>query len=377
MNISMVATLAMSETNSCQRLNGGKSREAATRAPTVILDLNPNDVLLGRGTGTAVYEGNVKFRILIKEYKEKYMSEDTTRHTKAVIANRVLNIIRSRGGRFVRKVKEEKARGVANREVYHEAEVEVALEKCKQALRQQHGWGERRGDGSNHPKRTLQPTKKPPDVQPTSTPSLNHEPSISSQFARLQMNQLRRVLAMRSYASRPSIDSSVARMILLRRAQIAAQNKDNLYKHILTQMASEESIRASLPVVDRLNQASAPRQATSSYPQFSSTQPRAMPQSLLEDLATFRLLKNRNESPQLHVSAAVPETPACTNLCIPSGRMPTLGSEQSPTTKESPSSEPLNREDAAAALSVLAMAAEHRTSIDQRDLVDGLHGDEE
>jgi uncharacterized protein (DUF2132 family) len=367
----------MSETNSCQGFNGRKSREAATCAPTVILDLNPNDVLLGRGTGTAVYEGNVKFRILIKEYKEQYMSDDTTRHTKAVIANRVVNIIRSRGGRFVRKVKEEKARGVANREVYHEAEEEVALEKCKQALRQQHGWGERRCDGSNHPKRTVQPIKKPPDVQPTSTPSLNHERSISSQFARLQMNQLRRVLALQSYASRPSIDSSVARMILLRRAQIAAQNKDNLYKHILTQMASEESIRASLPVVDRLNEASAPRQATSSYPQFASTQPRAVPQSLLEDLAAFRLYKNRNESRQLRASAAVPETPACTNLCIPSGRMSTLGSEQSPTTKESPSSEPLNREDAAAALSVLAMAAEHRTSIDQRDLVDGLHGDEE
>ena len=115
MNASMVATPAMNEMASPQKSNGGKSGEASTSTTpsnvtptTVILDLNPNDVIQGRGTGTAVYEGNVKFRNLIKEYKEEYMSADTKRHMKAAIANKVLNEIRSRGGRFVRKEKERK-----------------------------------------------------------------------------------------------------------------------------------------------------------------------------------------------------------------------------------------------------------------------------
>ena len=166
MNASMVAILAMNETSSPQKSNGGKSGEATTtpsnaaRPTTVILELNPNDVIQGRGTGTAVYEGNIKFRKLINQYKEEYMSADTKRHMKAVIANKVLNEIRSRGGRFVRKEKERKVRGViVNKEVYYEVEEEVALEKCKQALRQLYGCGERRSDGSSHRKRPVQPTK--------------------------------------------------------------------------------------------------------------------------------------------------------------------------------------------------------------------------
>jgi hypothetical protein len=330
------------------------------------LDLNPNDVLLGRGTGTAAYEGNIKFRKLIKEYKEIYTSVDTTRHMKVVIANKVLNEIRSRGGRFVRK---------ENKGVYHEAEEEVALEKVKQALRQRHGCREKRDDGSSQRKRTVQPTKER-TVQPASTtkaPSLNRDRSISSQIVRLQMNQLRRVHALQrtqsSVASArcPShIDSSAARMILLRRAQIAAQKKADLYKHLLTLFASEETIGASLPVVDRLNPASGAvhRQATSSRPSFSPTQLPAVPQSLLEDLAAYRLARSRNESRQLHASSAMPET-ACTKL--PSGRISKLTSERSPTTKDYPSMESSDREDTVAALSVLAMAADRQTLLDQQD----------
>jgi hypothetical protein len=372
MNASMVpvSSLAMSKTSSSQRSNGGKSGKTTTpfnaTPTTVVLDLNPNDVLLGRGTGTAAYEGNIKFRKLIKEYKEIYTSVDTTRHMKVVIANKVLNEIRSRGGRFVRK---------ENKGVYHEAEEEVALEKVKQALRQRHGCREKRDDGSSQRKRTVQPTKER-TVQPASTtkaPSLNRDRSISSQIVRLQMNQLRRVHALQrtqsSVASArcPShIDSSAARMILLRRAQIAAQKKADLYKHLLTLFASEETIGASLPVVDRLNPASGAvhRQATSSRPSFSPTQLPAVPQSLLEDLAAYRLARSRNESRQLHASSAMPET-ECTKL--PSGRISKLTSERSPTTKDYPSMESSDREDTVAALSVLAMAADRQTLLDQQD----------
>jgi hypothetical protein len=155
-------------------------------------------------------------------------------------------------------------------------------------------------------------------------------------------------------------------MILLRRAQIAAQKKADLYKHLLTLFASEETIGASLPVIDRLNPASGAvhRQATSSRASFSPTQLAAVPQSLLEDLAAYRLARSRNESRQLHASSAMPET-ACTKL--PSGRISKLTSERSPTTKDYPSMESSDREDTVAALSVLAMAADRQTLLDQQD----------
>jgi hypothetical protein len=375
MNASVVpvSSLAWGKTSSSQRSNAGKSGKTSTPSnatpTTVVLDLNRNDVLLGRGTGTAIYEGNIKFRKLIKQYKEEYTSVDTTRHMKVAIANRVLNEIRSRGGRFLRK----ENKGVYH-EVYHEAEEEVALEKVKQALRQRYGCSEKRDDGSSQRKRTVQPKRTVRPASTTKAPSLNRDRSISSQLGWLQMNQLRRVLALQrtqsSVASArcPShIDSSAARMILLRRAQIAAQKKADLYKHLLTLFTSEETIGASLPVVDRLIPASGGvhRQATSSRPSLYPTQLPAVPQSLLEDLAAYRLARSRNESRQLHASgASMPET-ACTKL--PSGRISKLTSERSPTTKHCPSMESCDRKDTVAALSVLAMAADHQTLLDQKD----------
>ena len=202
MNASMVGILAMNETISPQKSNGGKASGETTtpynaaRPTAVILELNSNDVIQGRGTGTAVNEGNIRFRKLVNQYKKEYMSADTKRHMKKVIANKVFNEIRSRGGRFLRKV---------NKGVYCEVEEEVALEKCKQALRQLYGCGERRSDGSSHRKTPVQPAKKQHPAQPTKTteaPSSSYGESISLQLARLQMNQLRRIQALQRSIAR-------------------------------------------------------------------------------------------------------------------------------------------------------------------------------
>lgn len=118
-----------------------------TRELDYIVDLNDNDVLLGRGQPILNYSGNVQFRKLIQERKEQYTS--TGKHAvKDEIAREILDTIEARGGRFVRKVDE------AERDVlqlpdhvlhaWRIVDEQTRLSKVKQALREQVG-----KDGNN------------------------------------------------------------------------------------------------------------------------------------------------------------------------------------------------------------------------------------
>ena len=66
------------------------------------LSLNPQDVLLGRGDWTVRYEGNVRFRDLIRE-KRNLFGSASGRSARDLIASDIIRIIRDRGGRFLRK----------------------------------------------------------------------------------------------------------------------------------------------------------------------------------------------------------------------------------------------------------------------------------
>jgi hypothetical protein len=64
---------------------------------------NPHDVLLGRGSHLVKYGGNIEFRRLIHERKDEYIS--SVRHSqKDHIARDVISKVKSRNGRFLRKV---------------------------------------------------------------------------------------------------------------------------------------------------------------------------------------------------------------------------------------------------------------------------------
>jgi hypothetical protein len=68
-----------------------------------VTDPNPHDVLLGRGSHLVKYEGNIEFRRLIHERKEEYIS--SVRHSqKDYIARDVISKVKSKNGRFLRKV---------------------------------------------------------------------------------------------------------------------------------------------------------------------------------------------------------------------------------------------------------------------------------
>ncbi|KAG7369964.1 hypothetical protein IV203_027710 [Nitzschia inconspicua] len=116
--------------------------------------LNSNDVILGRGSGANLKKGNVKFRQMVwDKYNEEMAGGELTTMeaiaaVKVKVANDVLDEIKSRGGRFLRKTL--KAEGVSKSRpvedsiisggssgdiVYEEVSDKEALEKIKQTLR--------------------------------------------------------------------------------------------------------------------------------------------------------------------------------------------------------------------------------------------------
>jgi len=103
-----------------------------------ILDLNDIDVLCGRGSGPNDRAGNIDFRNLVLTRKAEYLAA-TTRDAKGRIAAEIVANVRSRGGRFLKKLSPQQAkdagfkRGVA---VYELADEPSVLEKAKQTLRQ-------------------------------------------------------------------------------------------------------------------------------------------------------------------------------------------------------------------------------------------------
>lgn len=101
----------------------------------------PLQLRLGRGYPVIQYIGNKKFRELVQTRKAEYVL--ATRHeTKNEIARQVLDEIHRRQGRFLRRINnpaDAKSLGVPEgvRAAWSFVDVAVALEKCKQALRDQ------------------------------------------------------------------------------------------------------------------------------------------------------------------------------------------------------------------------------------------------
>jgi len=99
--------------------------------------LNLNDVLLGRGSGPAEYQGNQRFRSIVEQHKGAYNSA-TRNETKSCIAEELVEHIHFLGGRFLRLMDESVKTEDCDVEdgTWCEVENEVAVEKVKQALRQ-------------------------------------------------------------------------------------------------------------------------------------------------------------------------------------------------------------------------------------------------
>jgi hypothetical protein len=101
-------------------------------------ELNPNDVLCGRGSGPNDHVGNVEFRNLVMTRKAEYLAA-ASRGAKGRIAYDIINAVRSRGGRFLRKLSPDQAMDMGFKRgtnVFELADAATVLEKTKQTLRQ-------------------------------------------------------------------------------------------------------------------------------------------------------------------------------------------------------------------------------------------------
>ena len=97
---------------------------------------------------TAENEGNVRFRRLVRQHKADYIAAEK-RIRKDAIAREILDIIASRGGKFLRKVesKNELIRlgvppGISFKDVWARVDEDTQVQKVKQALRNKDDAGE-------------------------------------------------------------------------------------------------------------------------------------------------------------------------------------------------------------------------------------------
>ena len=86
-----------------------------------------------RGAPTNYHQGNELFRELVKEYQGQYLA--SKRADKPHIATHIVNIIQSRGGRFLRRFKRSGTSSFGHF-VWVEVDPQKAYEKACQALRE-------------------------------------------------------------------------------------------------------------------------------------------------------------------------------------------------------------------------------------------------
>lgn len=96
-----------------------------------VTDVNPEDVLSGRGGATNSHSGNRVFRSMVKEFQDQYLK--AKKRDKPAVASIIVEKIRQKGGRFLRRCED----GVpGSPAVYVDIGDERAREKTCQALRE-------------------------------------------------------------------------------------------------------------------------------------------------------------------------------------------------------------------------------------------------
>jgi hypothetical protein len=116
--------------------------------PVFVTDLKNQDVLLGRGNGASEHLGNRIFRDRIREMKENYDVFAESRARAAVVTDEMLNkmileVVKERGGRFLKKAPKCKTnRLLRNCDVCEVEDCSSVMEKTRRAChcyRRRHG----------------------------------------------------------------------------------------------------------------------------------------------------------------------------------------------------------------------------------------------
>jgi hypothetical protein len=96
-----------------------------------ITSIQPEDVLSGRGGATNSHSGNREFRRLVKEHQTEYLQ--AKKRDKPAVASMIVDLIRNKGGRFLRRLDQTDAVGNV---YYVDIGNDRSIEKCCQALRE-------------------------------------------------------------------------------------------------------------------------------------------------------------------------------------------------------------------------------------------------
>lgn len=148
-------------------------------------EINCNDVLCGRGGATNNHDGNRRFRSTVSDHQAEYLG--ARKKDKALIAHRIVRIIRERGGQFLRR---DEASGQ-----WVDVGDKKAAEKTSQALREgldvrQHTGGISRKAArrnSESSAETVEPKRKKQHVDSytsttTTTTFIPESPALVSDF---------------------------------------------------------------------------------------------------------------------------------------------------------------------------------------------------
>lgn len=161
----------MSPETTFQSITSDSDQPISYSSSFVMKDLGPNDVLLGRGTGPNEQIGNIRFRALVRDVIHASGKRGLDGKEKTRLAKSVIQEVKAKGGRFVRKVEGGGADVHKNNATkvgdhYEEVSDALALDKTKQSFRHQ-----LRGTRGSTPGGGASPAR--PGTLPTTTTTKN------------------------------------------------------------------------------------------------------------------------------------------------------------------------------------------------------------
>jgi hypothetical protein len=123
------------DTNSSGEINKHDRKMAHTNdeGSNLVQELTKDDILLGRGTGPNEYQGNIRFRALVKATLRSNEFNASTGSTKTMLARKIVHAVKAQNGRFLKKVGKSSTGG----DLFAVVPDRVAVDKTRQSFRHQ------------------------------------------------------------------------------------------------------------------------------------------------------------------------------------------------------------------------------------------------
>uniref|UniRef100_A0A7R9WX13 DUF6824 domain-containing protein n=1 Tax=Craspedostauros australis TaxID=1486917 RepID=A0A7R9WX13_9STRA len=125
-NINMNNMNSMNNMNNINSMSMNVNMNTVSNNQSAAGSIGPDDVLLGRGGATNNHIGNKRYRKIVSDFQQEYLT--AKKKNKVVISRRIVAVVHSNGGRFLKRNTEIDA--------WEEVPHKKATEKTSQALRE-------------------------------------------------------------------------------------------------------------------------------------------------------------------------------------------------------------------------------------------------